>query len=255
MATAACLAVISGHSDAVECVKWGGTGLLYSASRDRTIMVWAVDGHGPSQHMIVRTLTGHAHRINSLALSTDFVLRTGAHVLGETAPVGLEDRVEKARARYEAVLAATEGEERLVSCSDDFTIFLWRPTVNKTAITRMTGHQQIINHIAFSPDGRMIASASFDKKVKVWCGKTGRFIGTCNGHAASVYQVSWSPDSCYIVSASKDSTVKLWKAKEPAKPMFTLPGHEDEVYTLDWSPTGAVVASGSKDRTIKIWHH
>jgi ribosome assembly protein 4 len=72
-----CETIISGHSDSVEVVKWGGNGLIYTASRDRTIMVWAIDGHGRSQQKLVRTLTGHAHRINTLALSCDYVLRTG----------------------------------------------------------------------------------------------------------------------------------------------------------------------------------
>ena len=69
-----------------------------------------------------------------------------------------------------------------ISGSDDFTMFLWSPQVEKVALTRMVGHQQLINHIAFSPDGRYIASGSFDKKVKLWCGKTGRFLSTCTGH-------------------------------------------------------------------------
>ena len=68
-------------------MKWGGVGLLYTCSRDRTIKVWAVDGSGRSQHKLVRTLTGHAHRINSLALNCDYVLRTGAFQLGESIPL------------------------------------------------------------------------------------------------------------------------------------------------------------------------
>ena len=71
-----------------------------------------------------------------------------------------------------------------ISGSDDFTMFLWSPQVDKVALTRMVGHQQLINHIAFSPDGRYIASGSFDKKVKLWCGKTGRFLSTCTGHVS-----------------------------------------------------------------------
>ena len=81
-ATYQCEATICGHSDSVECVRWGGAGLLYTASRDRTIKVWSVDGHGRSLHKLVRTLAGHAHRINSLALSCDYVLRTGSYELG-----------------------------------------------------------------------------------------------------------------------------------------------------------------------------
>ncbi len=54
-----------------------------------------------------------------------------------------------------------------MSGSDDFTIFIWNPETGKQPMARLTGHQQPINHISFSPDGRFFASASFDKKVKV----------------------------------------------------------------------------------------
>lgn len=85
--------------------------------------------------------------------------------------------------------------ERLVSGSDDFTLFLWNPAESKKHISRMTGkslhrykvlimslnikintsgHQQLINEVCYSPNGRLIASASFDKSVKLWDGKTGK---------------------------------------------------------------------------------
>lgn len=61
----------------------------------------------------------------------------------------------------------------------------------------------------FSPNGRKIASASFDKSVKVWDGKTGKFVSTLRGHVRAVYQVSWSADGKLLVSGSSDSTVKV----------------------------------------------
>jgi ribosome assembly protein 4 len=64
--------------------------------------------------------------------------------------------------------------EKLVSGSDDFTMFLWNPETDKKNICRMTGHQQLINDVKFSPDARIIASASFDKSIKLWDGKTGK---------------------------------------------------------------------------------
>ena len=65
----------------------------------------------------------------------------------------------------------------------------------------------------FSPDGRLLASASFDKSAKVWDGVTGKFVCTMRGHVGPVYRVTWSGDSRMLVTASEDSTMKLWDVK------------------------------------------
>ena len=100
---------------------------------------------------------------------------------------------------------------------------------------------------------RYLASASFDKKVKIWCGLTGNFITTLTGHVGSVYQVIFSPDSRLVASASKDSTLKVWEIRDSKKAKNTLAEHYDEVYALDWSPNGRLLASGGKDRLLRIW--
>lgn len=72
----------------------------------------------------------------------------------------------------------------------------------------MTGHQQLINDVKFSPDGRVIASASFDKSIKLWESTTGKYIASLRGHVQAVYSIAWSADSRLLVSGSADSTLK-----------------------------------------------
>ena len=66
--------------------------------------------------------------------------------------------------------------ERLVSGSDDFTLYMWTPGTDQKPLARLTGHMQLVNDVRFSPDTRLLASASFDKSIKLWEGKTGKYV-------------------------------------------------------------------------------
>ncbi|KAF2666059.1 WD repeat protein [Microthyrium microscopicum] len=244
--------VLSGHKASVACVKWGGTGLLYTASQDRTIKIWdSKDGR------LIHSLETHAHWVNHLALSTDFVLRTGFHDHTSAVPKTVEDKRKVAKERF--TKAATVNKklvESLASASDDNVIYLWDPlgATPTKPVARMLGHQKPINHVTFSPDGMYIASSGFDNHVKLWNARDGKFMLTLRGHVAPVYQSVFSPDSRLLVSGSKDTTLKCWDVAS-GKLHTDLPGHQDEVYAVDWSPDGEKVGSGGKDKAVRLWRH
>ena len=244
--TGICLKTLTGHTDIVTKVLWGGEDLIYSGSRDTTIKCW-----NAKKGKLARELKGHGHWVNTLALSADYVLRTSCFDHTQKEFTTKEEMKEYALERYNKVKSA-KGHERLVSGSDDYTLFLWEPFISKKPLARMSGHQQLINQVAFSPDGHFFVSASFDQSIKLWDGTNGKFMHSFRGHVGRVYQVAWSADSRLLVSGSKDTTLKVWDVKRK-KLMFDLPGHADEIYAVDWSPDGEKVASGSKDKRLRIW--
>ena len=92
--------------------------------------------------------------------------------------------------------------------------------------------------VAFSPDGRRIASASEDQTVKVWDADSGQETLTLKGHTSSVTGVAFSPDGRRIASASVDETVKVWDAGT-GQETLTLKGHTGGVMAWRSAPTAA----------------
>jgi len=116
----------------------------------------------------------------------------------------------------------------------------------------LTGHAGWVRGVAFSPDGRLLATASTDMTARLWDPATGECVRTLTGHAAGLRGVAFSPDGRLLATASTGKTARLW---DPAtgECVRTLTGHAEAVYGVAFSPDGRLLATASMDSTAKLW--
>ena len=213
-------------------------------------------------------LTGHTWGMHSMALSPDgnilasgsedttirlWDMRTGAH---KKTLNGHTDRVYS--------VAFSPDGKTLASGSDDNTVRLWRVDTGETERI-LVGHAgefegvdngpssvEGVKSVAFSPDGKTLASGGGDNVIHLSDIGTGKRKMTLVGHTHWVFSLAFSPDGKTLASGSVDSDIRLWDP-HTGKHKKTLTGHGDWVRSIAFSLDGKTLVSGSDDGSVLLW--
>ncbi|MBW4511122.1 MAG: myosin kinase [Scytonematopsis contorta HA4267-MV1] len=218
---------LNGHSKSVNSVSFSQDGkVIASASDDKTVKLWnVVTGE------VIKTLNGHSEPVKSVSFSPDGKVIASAS--GDTSSVNEIESISK----------------------NKNTVKLWDAATGRV-IKTLNGHLDSVNSVSFSPDGKVIASASDDKMLKLWDATSGKAIKALDVYSQNVRSVSFSKDGKVIATASFafDSRIKLWNStSNNSKAIKILDGYSKNVSRVSLSPDGKVIASASHhDKTVKL---
>jgi WD40 repeat protein len=254
------LATLAGHDDAVLSVAISPNGeLIATGSWDNAIWLW-----DRATGKKLRVLLGHSGGILSLAFSPD----------GQWLASGSEDQTARLWQVDTGQLVLTlpghqsdvvavsfvgkEGHERLVTGDRSGDVRLWDigGIGQRDELITLRGHEKPVSTLAFSPDGRLVATGSWDHDIRVWDLQTQNLLRLLPGHTDSVTNVKFSPDGRRLASSGKDGAIRLWDtATWASHPLPFEPGWQNKILReVTFSPDGATLAAADDEGMIRAWN-
>ena len=208
-------------------------------------------GSNPEKNTVEVSVAGVKVSFNAVGIGTSTTSITDGSYQTWSLPDGAMFRLGKGRIRGTDRAVAYSPDGRSLAVASSIGIYLYDvATLRELAL--FTGHTSWVESVAFSPDGKMLASGSADRTVKLWDIATRTNIATFEGHTDRLESVAFSPDGKILASGARDNTIRLWDV-ETRENIATLEGHTNLVWSVVFSPDSKILASGSEDDTVKLW--
>ena len=268
------LRVLQGHSTGVTGLAVSD-GLLHSSSNDQTVRRWPLSGSEKDGDSLTVDLGGRTPRATAISPQNDLVAVGFAS--GDIAlfslPAGEEVGEVKAHATNITRIVFSRSGRKLASSSFDGLIRLWnRSGPDLTPSMAFSNHVDVVNDIAFSPDEKMLASASIGSRMQIVNGairenpngsggqiallnlESGR-IRTFAGHEGEVLAVSFSPSGDRLVSSGDDGLAIVWNiSARSLREVTRLQADPDMAYVAGFHPNGRTIAAAGRSGSLRLFN-
>ncbi|MBD2503619.1 WD40 domain-containing protein [Anabaena azotica] len=239
-----------GHTDLIFAVDFAPDGrTVVSASADTTIRLWDVATGG-----CVRVLRGHIGMVTGVAFSPDgkLLASTSYDNVSRLWDADTGQLLAKFPVHLGMSVAFSPDGTKLAFGGFDYSVTIWDIATGKPYRT-ITGHHNWVWWIAFSPDGKTLATAScVERIIKLWDIETGECWQTLQGHEQILWAIAFSPDGSILASTSSDNTIKLWDVAS-GNCLDTIAGHSHWVMCVAFQPQGNLLVAGDGYAAIKLW--
>ncbi|KAF3920818.1 hypothetical protein ABW20_dc0109936 [Dactylellina cionopaga] len=253
------LQTLEGHTGFVYTVVFMSNNILASGSSDKTIRLWDTSTGVP-----LKKLEGHSHIVTDLLFSHIYKHRLVSASYDETIKLWDTDsgailndlREHKGPVRISLALSRSG---KLASSSKNYIKLRDFNIDSNASFQILMGHQEMVSSVQFSSDGKLLASASLDKVIKLWNSVTGMLLKSFENDAGVVgaHGLAFSCDSKFLASGSSDGTIRLWDMESHSKTpsqRLVQKKHEGSITAMTFSPNSKFLLSTSYDKMVGLWN-